>query len=74
MYKIEIEELGDEKVSLCEIIKSLTYNNLYNLVKPYLNISHLSFSLANYCADGHEWGYIYSGNDHIGKIRITKLF
>ena len=74
MYKIEIEELGDEKVSLCEIVKYITYTNLYNLVKPYLNIEHLSFSLGNNCADGHEWGYIYHGDDHIGKIRITKLF
>ena len=47
MYKIEIKELGENKVSLCETIKYLQYNELYNLVKPYLNIEHLSFSIRN---------------------------
>ncbi|MBM6861059.1 hypothetical protein H9X78_11340 [Clostridium saudiense] len=74
MYKIEVEELGEEKVSFCKTIKYLCYQNLYNLVKPYLNIEHLSFSLRNDCPDGREWGFIYADQKPIGKIRITKLF
>ena len=74
MYKIEIKELGKNKVSLCETIKYLQYNELYNLVKPYLNIEHLSFSIRNDCPDGREWGFIYAGDTIVGEIKITKLF
>ncbi|MCD2503236.1 hypothetical protein LQE93_15855 [Clostridium sp. NSJ-145] len=74
MYKIEIKELGENKVSLCETIKYLQYNELYNLVKPYLNIEHLSFSIKNDCPDGREWGFIYAGDTIVGEIKITKLF
>ena len=74
MYKIEIKELGENKVSLCETIKYLQYNELYNLVKPYLNIEHLSFSIRNDCPDGREWGFIYAGDTIVGEIKITKLF
>lgn len=74
MYKIEIKELGKNKVSLCETIKYLQYNELYNLVKPYLNIEHLSFSIKNDCPDGREWGFIYAGDTIVGEIKITKLF
>ena len=74
MYKIEIKELGENKVSLCETIKYLQYNELYNLVKPYLNIEHLSFSIRNDCPDGREWGFIYAGDKIVGEIKITKLF
>ena len=74
MYKIEIKELGENKVSLCETIKYLQYNELYNLVKPYLNIEHLSFSIRNDCPDGREWGFIYAGDTMVGEIKITKLF
>ena len=74
MYKIEVEELGEEKVSLCETIKHLCYHELNNLINPYLNIEHLSFSLRNDCPDGREWGFIYVGETPVGKIKITKLF
>ena len=74
MYKIEIKELGENKVSLCETIKYLQYNELYNLVKPYLNIEHLSFSIRNDCPDGREWGCIYAGDTIVGEIKITTLF
>ena len=33
MYKVEIKELGESKVSLCKIIPHIDYKDLYNLVK-----------------------------------------
>lgn len=74
MYKVEIEELGEYKVSLCETINTLGYIDLYNLVKPYLNFEHLSFSVPNYCFNGYLWGYIYAGKEPVGKIKITAIY
>ena len=30
MYKVEIKELGESKVSLCKIIPHIDYKDLYN--------------------------------------------
>ena len=50
MYKVEIKELGESKVSLCKIIPHIDYKDLYNLVKPYTKngeiYMHLNKSLA----------------------------
>lgn len=71
MFKVEIKDLGENKKSFSEILKDIDYKDLFNLVKPYVNYQHLSFSLPNDCTDGTEWGYIYAGQEHVGQIKIT---
>ena len=73
MYKVEVKDLGENKVSICEVLKHINYKDLYDLVKPYTTYEHLSFSLPNDCPDGSEWGYIYYGEKHIGQILITYI-
>ena len=58
---------------MCEILKHIDYKDLYNLVKPYIKETHLSFSLPNDCPDGSEWGNIYSGKKVIGQIKMTYI-
>ena len=73
MYKVEIKELVESKVSLCKIIPHIDYKDLYNLVKPYTNEVHLSFSLPNNCPNGKEWGNIYASQQVIGQIKMTYI-
>ena len=73
MYKVEIKELGESKVSLCKIIPHIDYKGLYNLVKPYTNEVHLSFSLPNNCPNGKAWGNIYASQQVIGQIKMTYI-
>ena len=73
MYKVEIKELGESKVSLCKIIPHIDYKDLYNLVKPYTNQVHLSFSLPNNCPNGKEWGNIYASQQVIGQRKMTYI-
>lgn len=59
MYKVEIKELGESKVSLCKIIPHIDYKDLYNLVKPYTNqVHHIFLPSWNNCPYGKEWGNI----------------
>ena len=52
MYKIEIKDFGENKISICKVIPHINYKELYTLVKPYTNELHLSFSLPNDCPNG----------------------
>ena len=70
MYKIEVKDLGENKVSICAIIPHIGYKELFNLVKPYIKETNLSFCLPNNCPDGN-WSYIYAGKNIIGEIKMT---
>lgn len=73
MYKVELKELGKDKAEICEIIKTLSYKELIKVVSPYVKEEHLSFSVPNYDLSGSHWGYIFSGEKHVGQIKITDL-
>ena len=66
MYKIEIKDFGENKISICN-------KELYTLVKPYTNELHLSFSLPNDCPNGSTWGNIYANDKIIGQIKMCYI-
>ena len=73
MYKIEITDFGENKISICKVIPHINYKELYTLVKPYTNELHLSFSLPNDCPNGSTWGNIYANDKIIGQIKMCYI-
>lgn len=67
-YKIEIKDLGRNHISLSKIVRKIDYPTLYNIVKPYLLSSNISFS----AAEG-EWGTVFAGFHTVGKITFNKV-
>lgn len=68
-FKVEVKDLGRNKVSFSEVVEKIDTDTLYGIVKPHLLSSGLSFTTMK---EG-EWGIVYAGFYPVGKIRFISM-
>jgi hypothetical protein len=67
-YKVEVKELGRDKVCKSVVVEKIDYDALYEIVKPHLLSLNIWFSVQE-----DEWGNVYAGFHAVGKITFRKL-
>ncbi|NFI30649.1 hypothetical protein FDA37_00035 [Clostridium botulinum] len=69
-FKIEVKELGRNKIEKTVEVNTIDYDTLYGIVKPHLHSDSIEF---HGILEG-EWGGVVVGLFRtVGKIRFTKI-
>lgn len=68
-YKVEVKELGMNKISKTTVVKKIDYDTLYKIVKPHLLSSDIWFT----GVIENEWGHVNAGFHTVGEITFSKV-
>lgn len=68
-YKVEVKELGMNKICETAVVKKIDYDTLYKIVKPHLLSSDIWFT----GVIENEWGNVNAGFHTVGKITFSKV-
>lgn len=67
-YKVEIKDLGRNRVNFSKEVEGLNYGILYGIVKP-----HLASSYPEFCINENGEGIIFAGFHSVGKFKVTPI-
>lgn len=68
-YRIEVKELGRNRVNISKTVEKINYDTLYRIVKPYLLSECIWFG-----EESEEgWRIVFAGIRPVGKITFNEI-
>lgn len=67
-YKVEIKDLGANRVNLVQEVEKIDYDTLLRIVRP-----HLLSSWPDFYIDENGEGTVFAGFHRVGKIKVIEV-